>query len=114
MNKMTKTMSAVVMLGALLMLTGCEPAGPGLVSPKAMDHVLTYEKGTVLSVRELSIQPMDDTLATPNAQELIIRLDSGRRIALTTRGTTFRHNERIRVVRDGRRIVNVEHLVPTP
>ncbi|WP_457607442.1 hypothetical protein [Nitratifractor sp.] len=49
--------------------------------------------------------------SAPNAQELTLRLDNGRRVVVTVNGTGFRHGERVYVVRDGNRIVSIQPIV---
>ena len=49
---------------------------------------------------------------SPNAQDLTLRLDNGQRIVVRTRGTSFLQGERVYVVRDGNRIVSIQHIGP--
>ncbi len=45
-----------------------------------------------------------------NAQELTIRLDSGRRIVVIHKGTSFYRGERVRIIYNGNKIVNIEAM----
>jgi len=146
-----KTVLGAAILGVVLSLGGCVPAGSNVVTPRSTDHVLTYGKATVMSFRYLSIQPdaatiegatagalvgsavgsgggtvlavVGGTLAggyigshygSPNAQDLTLRLDNGRRVVVRIKGTSFRQGERVYVVRDGNRIVSIQHIGPRP
>jgi len=49
-------------------------------------------------------------VAAANAQELTVRLDRGQTVVVVAKGTRFHPGERIRIVRQGSRVVNVEPL----
>ena len=145
---MKKFVTFSVIFGAFLLLSGCGPTGPGVVSPDSTQYVSTYEKGTVKSIRYVKIQDtgagtlvgagigavlgnmighgrgrtlatlggglagayVGNQVASANAQELTVRLDRGRTVVVIAKGTAFYPGERIRIVRQGDRVVNVEPL----
>ena len=149
MRRSMKMVLGAALVGTVLSMSGCVPAGSKVVTPRSTDHVLTYEKATVASFRYLSIQPdaaiiggagagalagsavgsgggtvlavMGGALAggyigshysAPNAQDLTLRLDNGRRVVVRVNGTDFRQGDRVYVVRDGNRIVSIQQIGP--
>ncbi|WP_457605232.1 glycine zipper 2TM domain-containing protein [Nitratifractor sp.] len=49
-------------------------------------------------------------VASANAQELTVRLTNGRRVVVVAKGTNFYVGEKVRIVRQGDRVVSVEPL----
>jgi len=49
-------------------------------------------------------------VAAANAQELTVHLDKGQTVVVVAKGTGFYPGERIRIIRQGERVVNVEPL----
>ncbi len=45
-----------------------------------------------------------------NAQEITIRLDSGRRIVVIHKGNNFYQNERVRIIYNGNKVANIEAI----
>jgi len=48
--------------------------------------------------------------ASANAQELTVKLDKGQTVVVVAKGTGFYPNERVRIIRQGNKVVNVEPL----
>jgi len=70
--------------------------------------------GTVLAVMGGSLAGgyIGSHYSAPNAQDLTLRLDNGRRVVVRVNGTDFRQGDRVYVVRDGNRIVSIQQIGP--
>jgi len=77
-----------------------------------LGHQLGKGKGRDLATLSggLAGAYVGNQVAKANAQELTVKLDKGRTVVVVTKGTKFYPNERVRIIRQGNRVVNVEPL----
>ncbi len=92
---------------------GAETIG-GAAAGALLGSAVGQGSGTLLAVMGGGVAGgyVGSHYTSPNAQDLTLRLDNGRRVVVRTRGTSFRQGERVYVVRDGNRIVSIQHIGP--
>ncbi|WP_456432912.1 glycine zipper 2TM domain-containing protein [Nitratifractor sp.] len=83
-------------------------AGVGAV----LGHMIGKGKGRTLAtlIGGLAGSYVGNAANTANAEELTVRLDNGRHVVVVVKGTRFYSGERIRIVKQGDRVINVEPL----
>lgn len=146
-----KSEALALVLGAgVLFVSGCADLGVGGgMSPVVTQSVMTYDTGTVQSVKAVVVKDngagtlvgaatgavlghmigggrgkdlatlgggllgayAGNQIASANAQELTVRLDNGRgNVVVVAKGLRFSPGQRIRIVKNGSRLVSVEAL----
>ena len=146
-----KSEALALVLGAgVFFVSGCADLGVGGgMSPVVTQSVMTYDTGTVQSVKAVVVKDngagtlvgaatgavlghmigggrgkdlatlgggllgayAGDQIASANAQELTVRLDNGRgNVVVVAKGLRFSPGQRIRIVKNGSRLVSVEAL----
>ncbi len=111
MNRMKLMGKGTVLAGILLGLAACTSEVSTVTAPHSMERTTTFQKATVESFRYLHA-PSSTAYASPNLQELRLRLDNGRVVYLEARGTRFHRGERVYVVSEGGKIVSVRQILP--
>ncbi len=84
----------------------------GVIAGTVLGSLLGNGKGNVLTTLGggLAGAYVGTELDKANAEELFIKLDSGKNIVVVAKGVDIRKGDRVRIVLDGSRVVRVERI----
>jgi len=113
-NQVMKAETGTIRSVRYVVVENNSPVGTllGAAAGAALGHTIGKGHGRDLATvfGGLAGAYVGNEVSKANAQELTIRLDKGRTIAVILKGTNFYPGERVRVVYNGNQVANVEPL----
>ena len=84
----------------------------GAIAGTILGSLIGHGRGNTLATLAggLSGAYVGNQVGKANAQELTVALDDGRNVVVIAKGTRFYTGERIRIIKRGNRVVNIEAL----